>query len=203
MWRKLEAAATEKGGWKDVIGHHQRIFLLQGVDPRTDMETSDQMLRFLLVSRPELAEEAELERLEDVEIEPMRQLIYAELEALMPQPEDASLLRYEAHFDREFRASVNQLTRLTKTGDDLIDASDLLSSESEIPTITDVEPIAPNEAKPEAESAPAASETPNEPKPVTPVEPVWESDNDRIGRALDAYKARAAVDRPQVDSRNQ
>jgi len=224
MWRELEAAAQLEGGWNDVEDHHKRLFYLAGLDPMAGGEASDKLLRFLLVARPDLVEEADLEPFGIEEARIVREQLlgtistridalvdlwdtlpdmseararHAELEAFVPQPEDAALLRYEAQFDREFRASVNQLARLTKTGDDLIEASDLMAVESEIPTIIEDESPAPNEPKPEADVPPASSEAPNEPNTVTPIMPVPQPGRDRDGRVWGAVIAPEGSDLPQ------
>lgn len=220
IWRELGAAADAENGWHDIVDHHEKFFQLQGLRADNAGGLWDDMLRFLLVARPDLVEKAELEPFGIDEAKSMRDHLinhihykinrlvdlwetlpdltearnrHAELEAFVPQAEDAALLRYEAQLDREFRASVNQLTRLTKSGDDLIEPAIAL----EIPTITEEPAIAPNEAKPEAEVPSASSDAPNEPNTVVPIAPVPQSDRDRDGRVWAVVTAPEGSDLPQ------
>jgi len=219
IWREIEAAATTPGAWTDLKEHHCKYFQLQGVQPADVSKDNDILLQFLLVARPDLIEESGLEPLSDNEAEQVRSHIldraathinllidlwetlpdeseararHAEIEAFAPQPEDAALLRYEAQFDREFRASINQLARLTKTGDDLIEA------QPNEPTVAaDPEPVAPNEPKPEPVAEATEAVAPNEPNTIPPVMPVPQSDRDREGRVWPAISKPEGSDEPQ------
>jgi hypothetical protein len=219
IWRGLGRAATTPGGWVSIEDHHRMFFLLQGFHAEDMGDAGDALLRFLLVARPELVEGSGLTPLKDDEAREVVDLIvdqgrnevgrltelwhtlpdesaartrYAELAAFAPHPEDASLLRYEAQFDREFRATINQLARLAKSGDDLIEATPIEApNEPNIPVAEPApEPAAPIEANPE----PAA---PNEPNAIVPNVPTPQSDRDRDSRLWAAVTSPEGSDLPQ------
>jgi hypothetical protein len=222
LWRGLEAAVSVPGGWNHVIDHHQMYFLLQGLLPLDGGEVNENLLRFLLVARPDLVEDAGLEPFNDhlaestayhlglsigAQIDRLIDLFHtlpddseardrhAELEAFAPQPEDAALLRYEAQFDREFRASINQLARLSKTGDDLIE---IAPNEPMIEEVSpSPEPSAPNEPKPEPVAEVSEPVAPNEPNTITPIMPTPQAERDRDGRVWAVVTAPEGSDLPQ------
>jgi hypothetical protein len=219
IWREIEEAATTPGAWVDLKEHHCKYFQLQGVQPVDVSTDNDLLLRFLLIARPDLIEESELEPLSDNDAEKVRSHIlnratthinllidlwptlpdeseararHAEIEAFAPQPEDAALLRYEAQFDREFRASINQLARLSKTGDDLIE----IAPNEPIIEATP-EPVAPNEPKPEPVESTPEPAAPNEPNTIAPVMPIPQAERDRDNRLWPAVSAPEGSDEPQ------
>ena len=224
LWRGIDLAAREPGAWNDPEEHHQRFFLLQGLhtnDPGAK-QAVDNLWRFLLVARPDLVEEDEVGPFEPRLAEKVREQIqeyadqeigrlielwnalpdeslarnrFAELAAFTPRPEDATLLRYEAQFDREFRASINQLVKLTQTGADLVEDPLDAPNEPIIPTIEapEASPV-PNEPNAEPVAEPSV---PNEPIMVMPTLPVARADRDRKGRTWPLVESPEGSDLPQ------
>jgi len=172
------------------------------VDPDEDDEDSDRPLDPASAEavRGRVLEECErivarlLADRESLDDEGPARDFQAELDAFAPRPEDAALLRYEGQFDREFRASLNQLTRLTLTGADLVDDDDAtpvaVAAEPEAPN----EPIALGSSGPGPAAAPGAldpagpipgdeAEAPNEPN-FRGTTAVAQGDGDEGGHAL-------------------
>jgi hypothetical protein len=174
IWNGLEQAADDLEGWNDLDEHHFRLVNLQGFCAGDD-EAGDfaaMSWQLFLRSDLELAESEKVEPLGDAAADAFREEIRmlcqsecdrlrtlreeipvdssqrdreAELEAFLPRREDAALLRYEGRFDRELRASITQLSMLSRTGDDLVPVED--------------------DAPTEANSAPALSSAPTEANP--------------------------------------
>ncbi len=117
--------------------------------------------------------------------------------ALDDSPEGRALLRYEGQHGREFRATLNQLVRLTQTGADLVEDEVVSEVQDIVPEVVESpEPPAPNKAT-EAESpAPnEATEGPSEPsKPPA---------DDPVGRAIAAFRARNGLPEPVTQRLNQ
>jgi hypothetical protein len=173
LWSALEEAADDPDGWNDIDDHHFRLVnllgYLSGDDEAGDLAAKS--WRLFLRSNLELAETEEVEPLGDdaadafrtelrelcqTECDRLRTLREetpddhaerdreAELEAFIPRHEDAALLRYEGQFDRVLRASITELSKLTRTGDDLVA----------------VEDDAPTEANPAPARAPTEANSP-------------------------------------------
>jgi hypothetical protein len=171
LWNDLEQAADDPEGWNDLDNHHFRLVNLLGYKDGDDDagDVAAKSWALFLRGDLELAEKEEVEPLDDDEAEEFRIELRAlcrsecdrlrtlrreipvdcserdreaELEAFLPRREDAALLRYEGQFDRELRASITQLSKLSRTGDDLVA----------------VEAPAPTEANPAPALAPAPTE---------------------------------------------
>ncbi len=56
---------------------------------------------------------------------------HAEVAALAPRPEDGPLSRYEAQLSRQFHRALGDLVKLTKSGDDLVEAAEEEDAPSE------------------------------------------------------------------------
>ena len=115
-----------------------------------------------------------------------------------------ALLRYEGQHGREFRATLNQLIKLTQTDADLVpDDEPEAEVQAQVVSESKVEPDpspAPSKATAADAAAPSkateASEAPSEgpaaPSKAAETAPI---EDDPIGRALAAHRARAAMPR--------
>ncbi len=220
LWQDLAEAATSPDAWSDIEAHHVRLLNLLGYGRTTDAERvggpvyaswcliewnepeptdyADDCPADLAAAETlagELAEfiagqVRELERY-IARLEPTEALVarVAAAAALDDSPEGRALLRYEGQHSREFRATLNQLIKLTQTDADLVeDDEPEASSDTQLVTSDDVtrqEPAAPNKATEE-------SERPCE----GPSEPPGTAEIDRVGRALDGFRARNGLPRP-------
>jgi hypothetical protein len=118
----------------------------------------------------------------------------AQQAALDDSPEGRALLRYEGQHGREFRATLNQLIKLTQTGADLVEDEEAVSEAQDVvpEPVESPEPAAPNKA---TEGSEMASEVPSEPS-----EPPAD---DAVGRAFAAFRARNGLPEPVTRRLNQ
>ncbi len=153
FWSEIAEAAASPEGWCDADMHHFRFIYLHGYlpgDPEV-AELKEMSWYLLLRNDAELAEDDEYEPSDDAQAAEscaqIRSLAArsiasygahlatlpdrsadrdraAELDAFAPRPEDAPLLRAEAQFSRAFHRSLGDLTRLSRSGDDLVEADE-------------------------------------------------------------------------------
>ena len=150
MWEELADGLTGPRDWNDGDDHHLHLFHLMGQLPGDDdvqdvfadswrlyltnadlEEPADGHRRFS--KREEDAAVARLHALMARRIEALTEHWHAlpddspaldrsaEGEALAPTKDDMLALRYEAQRSREFHRALGDLTKLTKTGDDLVE----------------------------------------------------------------------------------
>jgi hypothetical protein len=196
LWNDLEQAADDPDGWNDIHLHHFRLVNLQGYLAGDDQagDFAAKSWRLYLRSNLEIAEAEEVEPLDDAAADAFRNEIRtlcqtecdrlrmlredipgdssqrdreAELDAFMPRVEDAALLRYEGQFDRVLRASITELSKLSRTGDDLVPVEDIAPTEANpapapvpAPTEANLPPL-----KDKAKDVPAPTEA-NPPQPL-------------------------------------
>jgi hypothetical protein len=196
FWNDLEQAADDPEGWNDIHLHHFRLVNLQGYLAGDDQagDFAAKSWRLYLRSNLEIAEAEEVEPLDDAAADAFRNEIRtlcqtecdrlrilrqdipvdssqrdreAELDAFMPRVEDAALLRYEGQFDRVLRASITELSKLSRTGDDLVPVEDIAPTEANpapapVPAPTEANPPT---VKDKAKEIPAPTEA-NPPRPL-------------------------------------
>jgi hypothetical protein len=196
FWNDLEQASDDPDGWNDIHLHHFRLVNLQGYLAGDDQagDFAANSWRLYLRSNLEIAEAEEVEPLDDAAAEAFRNEIRtlcqtecdrlrvlredvpgdssqrdreAELDAFMPRVEDAALLRYEGQFDRVLRASITELSKLSRTGDDLVSVEDIAPTEANpaparLPAPTEANPPP---LKDKAKDVPAPTEA-NPPRPL-------------------------------------
>jgi hypothetical protein len=194
LWHDLEQAADDPAGWNDMDLHHFRLVNLEGYLAGDDDagEFAAKSWQLFLRSNLELAEAEEVEPLndaaadafrleirtlcqsqserlrslqEEIAAEPSQRDREAELEAFLPRREDAAFLRYEGQFDRELRASITQLSKLTRTGDDLVPIEVDAPTEANPAQVPTPAP-APTEANPPAAKVVPAPTEANPPRPL-------------------------------------
>ncbi len=176
LWSEIERASRAIGDWVDNEAHHLALIALRGAlpdDPPED-ELGDVSWALYVRNVPEDREaEDDADPIDDAEAtaiagrigrlaaghlawlsalraslpDPLRE---AEAAAFDPRPEDASLLRYEAHLSREFHRSLGSLVKLTKSGDDLVEES---HADAPNEPNLEAEPESEEEVTAEAESA--------------------------------------------------
>ena len=188
MWTEIERASRCIDTWNDHEAHHYTMISLHGHCPADPpmIALRDASWGLYLRNMPEDMDEGD-EPIDDATAASAAGWIHriavhylawlagvraslpdamreAEAQAFEPKPEDAALLRYEAHLSREFHRSLGNLVKLTKSGDDLVE------SESEEapnePNLTEEEE-ASEAVAPEQEDA----ETPAEEADSTPENP--------------------------------
>jgi hypothetical protein len=198
MWDELAEAAAEPGGWSDFHDHHLRFFRLQARQPGDDdmRDAFELSWRLMLTNDEELREDEEdfdpydgrhaaiaarrIREFAQAEADRLRALwptlpddsparaARAEADAFEPRPEDAPLLRYEAQLSRQFHRALADLVKLTKTGDDLVEAvaPTEANSEAEVVETSCVESESSDaEPTPESVSAEAEEAEPVDAKP--------------------------------------
>ena len=130
--------------------------------------------------------------------------------AFDPSPEGLARLRYMGHHERSFRANLNQLIALTRSGTDLVEEAGAATQVIEPDPVTSPTPVAPNKATEavatRAEAAPiAAPNGATEPTPAraavapnkaTAPEPCRASTRDRDGRIWPVSARQDAPDGP-------
>jgi hypothetical protein len=220
FWEGLAAAARSPKAWNDEYMHHERMLALLGHPSHAEADdlsgpalASLRLVEWNRTSRRDpnpagraeaAAWAAELEAFvaEEVarvtaylgsafgraeEVEARR----AELSGLDDSPEGRALLRYEGQHGREFRATLNQLVRLTQTDADVVEddeeAAEVSTQIVIIEELKSYEPAAPNKATGPSEMA---SEGPSEPATAPEFDP--------IGGGLDTSRARNRVRRPRT-----
>ncbi len=201
MWDELAEAAREPGGWRDRNRHHLRLFHLQGREPgdpdlRKAFEISSRLLLVNDAGSLEHSQQFEpydretakaaaatIRELALGEAERLRGLwatlpddsarddAQAELDAFEPRPEDAPLLRYEGQLARQFHRSLADLVKLTKSGDDLVEAAEEEADEHDAPSEANSDPKVHSRSGVESES-PDGEPAPNL-AAVEPLEADW------------------------------
>jgi hypothetical protein len=191
LWADIERAAASPESWHDYDDHHFRFIYLHGfcagdigaaelkdlswrlvvrnnlnevfddeTKPFDDAEALDACDRIRAIAS---AKSAELRDLwETVPDDSTERDNFAEVSAYITKGEDVVMLRYEGQQDRIFRSSLNQLTKLTQTGVDLIEETEAPNEASAVVP----EAAAPNEATAKTAEPPA----PNEARPARTVE---------------------------------
>ena len=213
LWSEIERASRSIDGWVDHEAHHETLLALRGglADDPPERELDDASWSLYVRNVPEAREAGDAaEPIDDAAAAAVAACIHgmatdslawlaalradlpdprreAEARAFEPRAGDASLLRYEAHLSRQFHRSLGSLIELTKSGDDLVVAT---------------EEDAPNEPNLPAESVdnegvasdPEIAETAPEERPVAAASPV--------PPACDASAAPSVEDapRPATDS---
>jgi hypothetical protein len=126
--------------------------------------------------------------------------------ALDDSPEGRALLRYEGQHGRDFRATLNQLIRLTQTDADVVEDEE--GSDGEPPQIVEaieVEPEpspAPNKAtEVEPETPDRAAEAPEQPAEATPA-PNKPTEAESFQRAKASFLSRRGAPQPPMSQPN-
>jgi hypothetical protein len=201
FWSEIEGAAASPEFWHDYDDHHFRFINLHGfcagdigaaelkdlswrlvvrnnlnevfddeTKPFDDAEAIDACNRIRAIA---CAKSDELRDLwETVPDDTTERDRFAEVSAYITKGEDVVMLRYEGQQDRIFRSSLNQLTKLTQTGVDLIEVTEApnearaVAPEPAAPNEATAQPLAPNEARParaaESPGTRAEATAPNE-----------------------------------------
>jgi hypothetical protein len=202
LWAGIEGAAASPESWSDYDDHHFRFIYLHGfcagdigaaalkdlswrlvvrnnlnevfddeTKPFDDAEAIDACNRIRAIASAKSDELRDLwETVPDDSAERDR---FAEVSAYITKSDDVVMLRYEGQQDRIFRSSLNQLTKLTQTGVDLIEETEAPNEARAVAP----EPAAPNEAT-------AQPPAPNEAR------------HERVVEALELPETRAAASAP-------